>query len=364
MSLMSARRIVVLVAWAAIALGCKAEFTSGVTVCGQQEPRCPAGFVCVNDLRCVKMGEVDIARADAASAGAGQDAGQPSPFGPAVGVDAAVVQMQDAPVAPDAAAVTSDAGVIAIDVAGNPDAAVIPAGQAVVKFCNGLRRGDGTPLELELAVGSLRFKASTRQCTPAQGMPCTSTPSGPVTAQLFRDGMMVATRELTLDQSGQYLVGAGYDGITKTYGIDATKLAVGQACGNFAFPAVANVKFCNRLAMVDAMGMQIPVVLDLVIGTTKLTAGTGQCNTMDGFACTDARAGQARLSLQRNGMEVAFTMMTLDPDGNYAVLGQFDPTTMRPKLTVTPLAAGQTCASYKPPPLPAGPPPSDAGASD
>jgi hypothetical protein len=341
--------------------GCKAQFESGVTVCGQTEPRCPAGFVCVNDLRCVKIG-TDVSRADDGAVRGVQDAGVVPPFTPAVGVDAATVA--DAPLAPDAAAVASDMGATAIDAGNSADAAIVPAGQAVVKFCNGLRRGDGTPLELELAVGSLRFKATTRECTPAQGMPCTTAPAGPVTAQLFRDGMMVATREVTLDPSGQYLVSPGYDGTTKTYGIEATKLMAGQVCGNFAFPAVANVKFCNRLAMVDAMGMQIPVVLDLVVGTSKLTAGTGQCNTMDGFACTDVRAGQVRLSLQRNGKEEAFTMMTLDADGNYAVLGQFDPATKRPTLNVMPLEPGQTCAAYKPPPLPVGMPVADAGAGD
>jgi hypothetical protein len=102
-------------------------------------------------------------------------------------------------------------------------------------------------------------------------------------------------------------------------------------------------------------------VLDLVIGTAKLTAGTGQCSTMEGLACAEVRAGMAKLSLQRNGMEATSVMTTLSPDGNYAVLGEFDPTTKGPKLTVIPLPASQTCPAYKPPPLPAAPPPSDGG---
>jgi hypothetical protein len=70
----------------------------------------------------------------------------------------------------------------------------------------------------------------------------------------------------------------------------------------------------------------------------------------------------AKLSLQRNGTEATSVMTTLGPDGSYAVLGEFDATTKGPKLTVIPLGSGNTCPAYKPPPLPAGPPPSDAGA--
>jgi hypothetical protein len=351
----------VAIAWASLALGgCKAEFTSGVTVCGEKEPRCPSGFVCVNGLRCVKMGDVNVDRTDGGSAGGQEVGGMVPSFTPPVAVDAAPL-LDAAPPPPDATAVASDAGATAIDAAAGPDMAPIPVGQAVVKFCNGLRRVDGNSLELELVIGSVRFKAGTRQCVPAPGMACSGLPAGPVTAQLFRDGMMVATKQLTLDQSGQYLIGPNVDGPSQTYGIDATKLAVGQVCGNFAFPDVAKVKFCNRLATSDAMGNPVPVVLDLVIGTAKLTAGTGQCSTMEGLACAEVRAGMAKLSLQRNGMEATSVMTTLSPDGNYAVLGEFDLTTKGPKLTVIPLPASQTCPAYKPPPLPAAPPPSDGG---
>ena len=48
-------------------------------------------------------------------------------------------------------------------------------------------------------------------------MPCTTVPAGPVTAQLFRDGMMIATREVTLDPSGQYLVSPGYDATSQEF---------------------------------------------------------------------------------------------------------------------------------------------------
>ena len=361
---MSARRFVVAVAWAALALGgCKAEFTSGVTVCGEKEPRCPSGFVCVDGLRCVKTGDTNVDRTDGGrDTGTGAPDTGPGPmssFDPAAGLDAAPAKDAAAPL--DAVAGVADAGALAIDAATPVDMAPIPTNQSLVKFCNGLRRVDGTSLELELAIGAHRFKAGTRQCVPVQGMPCPTTPSGPATAQLFRDGTMVATMPLMLDQSGQYLISPNVDGPTQTFTIESTKLAVGQNCGNFGYSPIAKVKFCNRLVMLDDMGKQVDVTLDLVIGMSKLTAATGECSTMDGLACAEVRSGPARLSLQYNGKEETFMMVTLDPDGNYAVLGQADTTTKRPLLNVMKLPASQTCAAYKPPPPPAGPPPSDAG---
>jgi hypothetical protein len=353
----------VLIVVLAVAAGaCSAEFRSGVTACGAREPRCPTGFTCVNDVRCVKVGQgTDVGRTDGGSAG-GPDAPVATPtadagLGPATMMDAA--RPLDVAPAADAAPVSSDAGVIAVDAAGT-DAPPVPTGAAVVKFCNGLRRADGTPAEMELVLGTMRFKAASRECAPAAGLACAPVPAGSVTAQLFFGGMMIATSQLTLDQSGQYLLSPGYDATAKAYTIGSNKLAVGQACANYSYPPVAAVKFCNQLMMVGAMGEPIPVTLDLVIGADKITAATGQCNTLEGRACDLFRTGMVRASLQREGKELGAAMLNLEANRDYALLGQFDPTTMGPRLTAVSLPAGQSCAAYKPP---APPPPAvtDAG---
>lgn len=328
---------------------CSAEFKSGVTACGLKEPRCPAGFTCVNNVRCVKMGDnIDVGRTDGGSPPSGQDAAVVPP-----------VTNPDAPVQMDAVAPAQDAGLVAMDVASNPDLNVVPAGQAVVKFCNPIRRVDGNPIEMELVVGSLRLKASTRECTPALEMACQGLPAGPVKMQLLRDGMMLATRDVTLDQSGQYLVYARFDGMNS---IDVMKLAVGQNCPEFSFPPVSYLKFCNQIVARDAMGAVMDVSLDLVWGMEKVTAVSRTCNTMDNLACYYTRSGQVRLALQDAGKEIAFLMANLAPNANYGVLAQVDATTRQPKLVLVPLQPGQTCASYKPPSAP--PPVYDGGVGD
>ena len=368
---MSASRLVVLVAWAALALGgCKAEFTSGVTVCGDKEPRCPAGFVCMNGLRCVK-GDVAVERTDggkdtgstggsggAGGSGVGGAGGQggTSSFGSGQ-VDAATAK--DAPVAPDAPAMMlADAGAIVHDAGNSTDAAVVPVGQAVVKFCNALRKGDGTQMEMELVVGSMRFKAGSIRCTPTSGAMCPGMPAGPVNIQLLREGQVVATQQMTLESSGQYFFESGYDSAAKMYVIKANKLPLGQKCSDVNYQPVAFMKFCHNLVVGD-MNTQMPVDLDLVVGTTKVTATTGQCNTMDGWACTDVRTGMQKVSLQRNGAEVTSTTAMFEPDAEYAIRAVVEPGMNRPSLSVVKLPREQTCASYKPP---APPPPADAGA--
>ena len=241
-------------------------------------------------------------------------------------------------------------------------------GQGLVKFCNNLGFMSGMPAELEMVIGSLRLKAKTGECSPPSFAACTGLASGTYTAQLLLQGGLIASRSVTIAAGGEHPFVADRDQANMTLVLADGKLSAGGKCANFGFVPIpptdggppadakppsdagpppgsrAKVKFCS-----EVMRGQTPTNLDLVIGTTKLTAVTSRCNSAPGEACVDVPTGRVRLSLQEAGMEITSVMADLQPNVEYTVSAELDQALRMPKLTFAPVPSGRMCSTFVPP---------------
>lgn len=232
-------------------------------------------------------------------------------------------------------------------------------GKTVGKFCHNLSRGmnsqEAMPVELDLAVGSVPFRATTGGCSSPAMQMCPALPSGKVTATLSYLGQMLATQELTLEAGKAYVFGATADGGLPT--ITATAVASEMACAS-AGPATgqpmpmpmppapgakATVKFCNRLTA----SAGAPNVAELVSQDgVRFMARPGQCAPAKGMPCSKVNAGANTFTLALDGTDVASAMGNL-PDREVVISLGLN-AAGEPAFTLSSVPAGMMCADYEP----------------
>jgi hypothetical protein len=92
----------------------------------------------------------------------------------------------------------------------------ITEGMAVAKFCHQLRRQTAT-VDLTLEFGQppiTRMTTRTNFCTPVAGMPCTTVPVGLVPLRLLEGDVVLATRNVVLQNGGEY----GFQAVVNSVG--------------------------------------------------------------------------------------------------------------------------------------------------
>jgi hypothetical protein len=234
-------------------------------------------------------------------------------------------------------------------------------GKPLGKFCHSLRvqtmmGGQGMPVDLELAVGNVLFKATSGGCSsPAQQM-CIALPTGPVTATLTHDGQTIATSQLTFDPTKAYLLSANVDGggqpmITAQAVASATACAALGGMSTMPMPmpmpnpdAKATLKFCNRMtASAGAPGVAEIVTQDGV----RFMARPGQCAPAKGTACSKVAAGRNTVTLSIDGTEVGSAGGDFPADRE-VVLRLALSATGEPQFTLQSVPTGMVCADYEP----------------
>jgi hypothetical protein len=109
------------------------------------------------------------------------------------------------------------------------------AGTAPMKFCSSLLR-NGVPINFELAVGTVRMKASAVNCSTALNQACMRVPVGEQTITLYEGTKVWATKTATIFATGEYYAftsekddKVSYDFVNFNVGPEAT-------CSNKPFP--------------------------------------------------------------------------------------------------------------------------------
>jgi hypothetical protein len=239
------------------------------------------------------------------------------------------------------------------------------SGMAQVKFCNGIGSDKGS-VEVDIAVGTLRFKLASGACTPAKGQACQAVPAGRTRISFSTGGKEVFAQDVALDAGQEYLVVSTVDRVSQKVGLAGGKLsATGQCASADPFAGAsggfAAAKFCHNLGVDDGAGGKTPVTFDLTIGNVRLPASSADCSSPSGQMCLALPSGPTTATLTHNGEVLTSSPVTIEAGRDYLfglkLLGT------SPVITGKALDAPQTCSASAPadaaslPTLGATPPP-------
>ena len=209
------------------------------------------------------------------------------------------------------------------------------------------------PTELDLVIGDVHMKATTKGCSSPQGQMCQALPSGASTAELYLGDMLISSKMLTIDPTKQYLFGLA-PAVGMEPDITITALPAGASCASTGSSGASGggtpppppsqttgVKFCNRLGASAG-------VAELKVGANiTLQANPGACAPMPGAACASAASGPTMVTLTLGGQEQGGGSITL-PAGQDVVIMVLADAAGDPTLDAMGIPSGMSCSMYEP----------------
>ncbi|HEY0709042.1 MAG TPA: hypothetical protein VGG33_19695 [Polyangia bacterium] len=234
-------------------------------------------------------------------------------------------------------------------------------GMTAAKFCHEMVDLDtGEPIEIELVVGTTRFKTLGDGCVMPAAQACAALPVGKVTGRVFDRGVEAFRNELTLEAGKEYLFSFRIDEETGEGEIFALPLRPALPCAAakltdmpppapvpFAPPpagTMSDVKLCNGLAKPAAAPGVLQVTSEKGL---RLSARPGECVPAKGTACSKVAAGEDTLTLLLDGEEIGSADVRFPANGGLVLV----PRTVNAEeflLQRVVVPADLTCAAYEP----------------
>jgi hypothetical protein len=161
------------------------------------------------------------------------------------------------------------------------------------------------------------------------------------------NGSEVFNQEVGFEAGQQYGVVSSLDSATQKVGLGGGKLPAGQQCATYnpfgggGDPAVG--RFCHNLAMEP----MVPLQLDLVIGSVRLSASTGSCSSPSTQMCPSLPTGNVTAQLLFDGMMVTSKQLNLEPGRAYLFSLGLD-SAGQPLINSETLASATACTTAVP----------------
>jgi hypothetical protein len=232
----------------------------------------------------------------------------------------------------------------------NPNGSNNGKGRASLKFCNGVSK-PGSPLEMELVIGSMKWKAAAGTCSPGD---CSMVDAGVARLVFNLDGKEVFAQDVAIEAGQQYVVISTVDKASQKVGLSGGKLRSGASCasenpfpaGSSPGPVATAGKFCHGLSVGtqgDPNGGQ-PASMELTVGGVTMVAETGGCSSATGAMCPALPVGMTTAKLVYDGQEIATAAVNIESGREY-LFGLTLNAAMRPVIVSQVLDGSVSCAS-------------------